>query len=127
MKTLLCSVALVALMMAAPAQAADLTELHSFDGIAWDGGKAATVSHLAPIAGLHFAPDGRAFVSVPRWISADVSATLNLLVDDGSGVARLTPFPELVAQSLTASPADSLRNVLGFHVDTTNGWLWALD
>lgn len=42
----------------------------------------------------------------------------------GDDVARLTPFlPE--GQGLIGDPAVSLRNVPGFHLDATNGWLGA--
>lgn len=125
MKRTFAIAAVAALLATQPLRADDLTQTHSFHGVSWNGGTSA-VSHLAPLAGLHYAPDGRTFVSVPRWITAEVPATLNILTDDGSGIARLAPFPA-EGQDLASDPATSLRNVLGFHVDATNGWLWALD
>lgn len=117
--------ALAAFVFAGPVQADTLVQSSAFTGVAWDR-ETSPVSNLAPLAGLHYTPDGRAIVSVPRWITPDVPATLNILTDDGSGIARLVPFP-VEGQGLATNPATSLRNVLGFHVDATNGWLWALD
>lgn len=116
---------LAAFLVAQPIRADELVQAHAFTGVSWDADKS-PISNLAPLAGLHYAPDGRAFISAPRWISPEVPATLNVLTDDGSGIARLVPFPA-EGQGVATDPATSLRNVLGFHVDATNNWLWALD
>jgi len=103
----------------------------SYNGVSWDLGtehKIDTVSHQAPIAGLHFSQDGRAFVSTPRWISSAVPASLNTLsLDNTTGPAVLSAFPSALWNAADGPPAQTLRNVLGFHVDNTNNWLWALD
>jgi len=103
----------------------------SYKGVSWDGAvgrKPDAVSHQAPIAGLHFAWDGKAFVSVPRWINPAVPATLNRLSTEGTeGPAALTAFPSAKWNATGGAPIETLRNVLGFHVDNTNNWLWALD
>ncbi|TPJ78788.1 hypothetical protein FJ434_23505 [Mesorhizobium sp. B2-5-13] len=65
---------------------------------------------------------------MPRWINPAVPATLNRLSTDiTEGPASLTPFPSLKWNVATDKPERALRNVLGFHVDNTNNWLWALD
>jgi sugar lactone lactonase YvrE len=127
--------AITAAALAPAAWGADGTALErwrSYSGVTWGRGDAAAVpfhgSVHAPIAGIHFDAGGRAFVSTPRLISADAPATLSLLdtaIDGGS--ARLTAFPSERGNAVGAAPATSLRNVLGFHVDRRNGWLWALD
>ncbi len=100
-----------------------------YSGVSWDAaGKRDRVSAHAPIAGLHFSGDGKAFVSVPRWIVPAVPATLNILsTDSRQGPARLTAFPSPEWNSADATPSQTLRNVLGFHIDETNHWLWALE
>ncbi len=103
----------------------------SYSGVSWDKAAAAAPfrnSANAPIAGIHFDAAGRAFVSTPRLIAADAPATLSLL-DTGpdGGAARLTAFPSEEGNAVAAAPDTHLRNVLGFHVDRRNGWLWALD
>jgi hypothetical protein len=121
--------------LAPAAWGADGTALErwrGYSGVTWGRGDAAAVpfhgSVHAPIAGIHFDARGRAFVSTPRLISADAPATLSLLdtATDG-GPARLTAFPSEPGNAVGGAPATSLRNVLGFHVDRRNGWLWALD
>lgn len=119
------------------ASAADTLPLQrwrSYSGVSWDAPRgtadpapfAASVS--APIAGLHFDARGTAYVSTPRLVSADAPATLSVLDTRATtGPARLTAFPSARANALSGAPAHSLRNVLGFHVDRSNGWLWALD
>ncbi len=103
----------------------------SYKGVSWDAAanrKADGTSHQAPIAGLHFANDGSAFVSVPRWINPAVPATLNRLSAKGTnGPAALTAFPSARWNAADGAPTQTLRNVLGFYVDNTNNWLWALD
>lgn len=126
---------LAATMALLPAQAADspaLERWRSYSGVTWDAGGSVPVpfrnSVNAPIAGIHFDGGGRAFVSTPRLIAADAPATLSLLdttVEDGP--ARLTAFPSEEGNSVAGAPEARLRNVLGFHVDRRNGWLWALD
>ncbi|NTJ66580.1 hypothetical protein G6M50_15260 [Agrobacterium rhizogenes] len=129
---------LLAMMLAAPVPgvaAADKPNepqlWRSYKGVSWDiaaGRKPDAASYQAPIAGLHFAKDGSAFVSVPRWINPAVPATLNRLsTAEGKGPAFLTAFP-LAKWNVTGdAPTQTLRNVLGFYVDNTNNWLWALD
>ena len=128
----------LALTLAAPAAGfaasdkPDEPELwRSYKGVSWDaaeGGKADATSHQAPIAGLHFTKDGNAFVSVPRWISPAVPATLNRLsTENTNGPAALTAFPSAKWNVTGGAPTQTLRNVLGFYVDNTNNWLWALD
>ncbi|MBG0510839.1 SMP-30/gluconolactonase/LRE family protein [Agrobacterium sp. MOPV5] len=103
----------------------------SYNGVSWDAAGSNTpdaTSYQAPIAGLHFAKNGTAFVSVPRWINPAVPATLNRLsTAEGKGPAALTAFPSAKWNAAGGPPAQTLRNVLGFYVDNTNNWLWALD
>jgi sugar lactone lactonase YvrE len=103
----------------------------SYNGVSWEtavGRKPDAVSHQAPIAGLHFTKDGNAFVSVPRWINLAVPATLNRLSTNVmQGPAALTAFPSAKWNAAGGGAFETLRNVLGFHVDETNNWLWALD
>lgn len=100
-------------------------------GVTWETGpdaKADPESPKLPIAGVHIANDHRVFVSVPRPISALGVATLNVLDSNvASGPARLKAFPTVQANSATAPAGRALRSVLGFYVDETNHWLWALD
>ncbi|WP_395322674.1 L-dopachrome tautomerase-related protein [Variovorax sp. UC74_104] len=134
----LASIALAALAtLCAAAQAANTTPLErwrSYAGVSWEPSKdgadpapfAGSVS--APIAGLHFDARGTAYVSTPRLVSAGAPATLSRLDTRAqTGPARLTAFPSVQGNAVTAAPEQSLRNVLGFHVDRKNGWLWALD
>jgi sugar lactone lactonase YvrE len=82
----------------------------------------------APIAGIHFDANGRAFVSTPRVISPDAPATLSVLdTRSESGPARLTAYPSEAGNVIDRNPETALRNVLGFYIDQRNGWLWALD
>jgi sugar lactone lactonase YvrE len=113
---------------------ANLSVWRSYSGVTWDTAAnpapyaASATTPGAPIAGLHFAADGTAFVSTPRLISASAPATLSRLdTAIESGPARLTAFPSVEANDTAAAPAEHLRNVLGFYVDKRNGWLWALD
>ncbi len=106
----------------------------SYSGVTWDKAAnpapfaASATTPGAPIAGLHFAADGSAFVSTPRLIAANTPATLSRLDTTAtSGPARLTAFPSVEGNDATIAPAEHLRNVLGFYVDQRNGWLWALD
>lgn len=118
-------------------QAADavcLERWRSYAGVSWDAPRGASDpapfrnSVNAPIAGVHFDASGRAFASTPRLLAPDAPATLSVLdTTAASGPARLTAFPSLEANAVAGPPAASLRNVLGFHVDRRNGWLWALD
>ncbi|GAB7539839.1 L-dopachrome tautomerase-related protein [Burkholderia sp. 3C] len=125
--------ALAVLTFGEHAVAADYGKLErwrSYNGVTWDTGTGTPFadSASAPIAGLHTDDRGRYFVTTPRWMSSRVPATLNLL-DAGptSGPARLTAFPSAAENALDAAPDTALRSVLGFYVDRTNGWLWALD
>lgn len=129
---------LVAVLAAAPALAqptAELVRWRSYAGVTWDapaadgaGPKPFAGSVGAPIAGLHFDAHGAAYVSTPRLVSAAAPATLSRLdTTEHSGPARLTAFPSVAANTTEGDPSQSLRNVLGFHVDRRNGWLWALD
>jgi sugar lactone lactonase YvrE len=129
--------AAVTSMSPAAATAADAVRLErwrSYAGVSWDtardGRDPAPFAHSvnAPIAGLHFDAAGRAFVSTPRLVAADAPATLSILDTRATtGPARLTAFPSQDANDVAGAPATHLRNVLGFHVDRRNGWLWALD
>ncbi len=126
---------LAALLLAAflplghAADSASLERWRSYRGVSWSGdGKPFANSVSAPIAGLHFDAQGRAFVSTPRLIAADSPATLSLLdTRSDGGPAALQAFPAASQQDVQAAPDQQLRNVLGFHVDRRNGWLWALD
>lgn len=109
-----------------------LERWRSYQGVTWGVETAAKTpfhnSVNTPIAGIHFDARGRAFVSTPRLIAADAPATLSVLdTSSDGGPARLTAFPSEQSNSVAAPPETSLRNVLGFHVDHRNGWLWALD
>lgn len=126
-----------ALGLAQSAHSADSTATlerwRSYRGVTWAAGDTAAPAAFsnsvsAPIAGIHFDAQGRAFVSTPRLISSDAPATLSLLdtAIDG-GPARLTAFPSPEGNAVSAASDTHLRNVLGFHVDRRNGWLWALD
>lgn len=134
----LATIALAALVaLSTTARAADTAPLErwrSYAGVSWEPSKdgadpapfAASVS--APIAGLHFDAQGAAYVSTPRLVSAGAPATLSKLdLRAQSGPARLTAFPSVQGNAVAAAPEQSLRNVLGFHVDRRNGWLWTLD
>lgn len=116
------------------AEQVPLERWRQYQGVSWEAPVAGRAparfanSVNAPIAGLHFDAQGRAFVSTPRPVSADAPATLSILDTSAtSGPARLTAFPSLEANDVKGDPRTSLRNVLGFHVDQSNGWLWALD
>jgi len=125
------------LSLSGAASAADrpgLERWRSYAGVSWaataDGRDPAPFSGSvgAPIAGIHFDAQGRAFVSTPRLVSADSPATLSILDTSAStGPARLTAFPSSAANAVSGAPENHLRNVLGFHIDHRNGWLWALD
>ncbi|MBB1600977.1 L-dopachrome tautomerase-related protein [Variovorax sp. UMC13] len=116
------------------AEGLPLERWRSYAGVSWEpaqGGAdpapfAGSVG--APIAGIHFDAQGQAYVSTPRLISTAAPATLSRLdLSVRSGPARLSAFPSLTGNATTAAPEQTLRNVLGFHVDRRNGWLWALD
>ncbi|WP_426399273.1 L-dopachrome tautomerase-related protein [Ralstonia sp. R-29] len=117
-----------------PAERASLEHWRSYTGVTWapanEGGNvAADASSVnAPIVGIHFDLQGRAFVSTPRVLSADAPATLSVLdTRTTSGPARLTAFPSTQDNAVAGAPDQHLRNVLGFYIDRRNGWLWALD
>ena len=118
--------------LAASAFAAEpsLERWRSYTGVSWDAaqGKPFANSVGAPIAGIHFDGRDRAFVSTPRLVASDAPATLSILdTRVTSGPARLSAFPSTAANDVLGAPATHLRNVLGFHIDRRNGWLWALD
>jgi sugar lactone lactonase YvrE len=130
--------AAVTALLTVTAGAADRVPLErwrSYAGVSWDavpkdGADPAPFSGSvgAPIAGLHFDAQGAAYVSTPRLVSADAPATLSRLdLRASTGPARLTAFPSTAGNAISGAPQDSLRNVLGFHVDRRNNWLWALD
>ncbi|MEO1287856.1 MAG: L-dopachrome tautomerase-related protein, partial [Chloroflexota bacterium] len=77
----------------------------------------------AAITGIQVDQNERIFVSVPRFLNADVPATLNqvVVVD---GVPLLEPFPNWEMHDRTQPNA--LQNILGFHIDSQNR-LWMLD
>ncbi len=111
-----------------------LERWRSYSGVSWDstahGGAPKLFSNSAasPICGIHFDKRGRVFVSTPRLISTEAPATISIL-DTGlnAGPARLTAFPSLEGNAVSRNPDENLRSVLGFYVDQTNDWLWALD
>lgn len=129
--------ALTSTQLAHAESPAELERWRSYNGVTWAAdGKAFSGSAGAPIAGIHFDKNNRAFVSTPRLISAAAPATLSILdTSINGGAARLTAFPSESGNSTantttnktTTTPEHSLRNVLGFYVDNRNGWLWALD
>lgn len=111
-----------------------LERWRSYAGVSWEPSKGGADpapfagSVNAPIAGLHFDAKGNAYVSTPRLISASAPATLSRLdTRPQTGPARLTAFPSVQANAVEAAAQPGLRNVLGFHVDRSNNWLWALD
>jgi len=126
-----------AFALSTAAYAADTVPLErwrSYAGVSWeapkDGADPAPYesSVNAPIAGLHFDARGTAYVSTPRLVAAGAPATLSKLdTRVQTGPARLTAFPSKEGNAVSGAPDQSLRNVLGFHVDRKNGWLWALD
>ena len=129
--------AIAIISCAAAATAAADTRLErwrSYAGVSWEtpkgGGDPAPFagSVNAPIAGLHFDARGAAYVSTPRFVATSTPATLSRLdMRSTTGPARLTPFPSMEGNAISTAPAEHLRNVLGFYVDRTNDWLWALD
>ncbi|MFV0676104.1 L-dopachrome tautomerase-related protein [Variovorax sp. tm] len=127
--------ALLALSQTASAASGPrLERWRSYAGVSWqpssDSANPAPFAGSvdAPIAGLHFDANGTAYVSTPRLISAGAPATLSKLDTRArTGPARLTAFPSVQANAIDGDPQQSLRNVLGFHVDRRNGWLWAVD
>lgn len=129
-----CSTAAAAVQPAQAAERASLERWRSYTGVTWaaaddEGNAAADAGSVnAPIAGIHFDVQGRAFVSTPRLVSADAPATLSVLdTRTASGPARLTAFPSTEGNAVAGAPDQHLRNVLGFYIDRRNGWLWALD
>ncbi|QHG65474.1 L-dopachrome tautomerase-related protein [Pseudomonas putida] len=120
--------------IAGAADAPVLERWRSYAGVSWDVPRAGQApatfpaSVNAPIAGIHFDAQGTAFVSTPRLVSAAAPATLSTLdTQTMAGPARLSAFPSRQGNAVNGPASTSLRNVLGFHVDRTNGWLWALD
>ncbi|MBR8334061.1 SMP-30/gluconolactonase/LRE family protein [Burkholderia ambifaria] len=129
------AIAIISCATAATA-AADtrLERWRSYSGVSWetpkgDGDPAPFAGSVnAPIAGLHFDARGAAYVSTPRFVAASTPATLSRLdTRSTTGPAQLTPFPSMEGNAISTAPAEHLRNVLGFYVDRTNDWLWALD
>ncbi|MBB3195864.1 L-dopachrome tautomerase-related protein [Roseateles terrae] len=124
--------AAAAVVSAFQVQAAELEMWRSYTGVTWEAPDARNAPHTdsvnAPMAGVHLDSASRVFVSTPRLLSTKGQATLNLLdTRYEQGPARLRAFPSADGNSVTGAPAAHLRNVLGFHVDDRNGWLWALD
>jgi sugar lactone lactonase YvrE len=126
--------AVLGALLLGPAVAAEpgtLSLWRQYGGVTWDatpGAARSADSTSAPIVGLRFDGEGRAFVSTPRLLSPKAQATISVLdlgADDK--VARLTPFPSAEANDRAGAPATTLRSVLGFHIDRRNGWLWAID
>lgn len=119
----------------APANTVSLERWRQYAGVSWSRetnteGRSArfTESVKTPIVGLHFDKKGVAYVSTPRLLSPNAPATLSVLdLTAKEGPARLTAFPSTAANAIQGPADRSLRNVLGFHVDQRNGWLWALD
>ncbi|QNI31663.1 SMP-30/gluconolactonase/LRE family protein [Alloacidobacterium dinghuense] len=112
----------------------ELERWRSYSGVSWDrpdhsgAAKAFSNSVSSPICGIHFDKRGRAFVSTPRLVSSESPATISVLdLNSLSGPAILTAFPSVEGNTVSANPDQNLRSVLGFYVDRTNDWLWALD
>lgn len=125
--------ALAATLTIAGAAASEpqLAPWRQYAGVSWDL-TAAPIrfkeSTGAPIVGLRFGRKGNAYVSTPRLLSAKAPATISTLdLSSADQVARLRAFPSAQANDGKGAPADTLRSVLGFHIDQRNGWLWALD
>ncbi len=77
----------------------------------------------AALAGMHLDHKGTMYVSTPRWMSSKVPSTLSQVVQiNGSHV--LLPFPTWDFHDL--NNVNSLRNVLGFQIDSQNR-MWILD
>lgn len=135
----LAALALAALVVfphaAGAADNGTLQRWRSYTGVSWELPQDKTLNPApfsnsvnAPIAGIHFDSHGTAYVSTPRLVSADAPATLSKLDTDAEGgPARLTAFPSIEGNAVAGAADRSLRNVLGFYVDRSNGWLWALD
>jgi Major royal jelly protein len=111
-----------------------LERWRSYAGVSWDapqGGASPAPfadSVNSPICGVHFDAKGRVFVSTPRLVSARSPATLSILdIRARTGPARLSAFPSVESNAVGAPPDQNLRSVLGFYIDKSNGWLWALD
>lgn len=129
------AIAVVALLsFTSAASGATLERWRSYAGVSWDLADRAAApaafsgSVNAPIAGIHFDAKGTAYVSTPRLVSAGAPATLSVLdTAVSSGPARLTAFPSREGNAVDGPYGQSLRNVLGFYIDRSNGWLWALD
>jgi sugar lactone lactonase YvrE len=132
MKTLITALAGIVLGMGdghAAEGAPALEKWRSYRGVSWDAGAGRFAgSTQAPIAGLHFDRKGRAYVSTPRLLSAAAPATLSILdLERRDGLAHLRAFPAGEGNAVQGPVERALRNVLGFHVDDRNGWLWVLD
>lgn len=136
--TLIAGIAIVAASSTwaqAPADRTSLERWRQYNGVSWTSEANTDAvntrfsgSVTAPIVGLHFDKSGSAYVSTPRLLSPDAPATLSILdLNVNGGPARLTAFPTTAGNAINGPVASSLRNVLGFHVDQRNGWLWALD
>jgi sugar lactone lactonase YvrE len=100
-----------------------------YTGVTWStDGRADPSSFNLPIAGIHTSKDGRYFVSIPRVLTKDSTATLSILDTQGTaGPAALKAFPSEKDNDVGAPADQTLRSVLGFAVDETNGWVWVLD
>lgn len=112
----------------------ELERWRSYSGVSWGQpdhsgtAKAFSNSVSSPICGIHFDKRGRAFVSTPRLVSSESPATISVLdLNSRSGPALLTAFPSVEGNTMSANSDQNLRSVLGFYVDRTNDWLWALD
>ena len=77
----------------------------------------------AALAGVHLDRKGNMYVTTPRWMSAKLPSTLSQVVTV-NGSPLLLPFPNWDAHDLTK--ANSLRNVLGFNIDSKNR-MWLVD
>ncbi|MEO0360947.1 MAG: hypothetical protein AAF322_07555, partial [Pseudomonadota bacterium] len=82
--------ALGAALAAALATGANGAEVvRSFTQFDWTGGVADEVARVAPVAAVQVAEDGTMLLSTPRWMSAEVPATLSRVTEDGT----LAPYP----------------------------------
>ncbi|WP_168206394.1 L-dopachrome tautomerase-related protein [Labrenzia sp. PHM005] len=113
----------IAAILTASPVLAEPVALHKWTTLKWaeDAPSApADIGTRAPLAGVEGGPDGTIFVSVPRWIDAQVPATINRVDADG----LLHPWPNAATHNL--SDPKAIRNGLGGFIDS-QGRYWILD
>lgn len=101
---------------------AEPERIHAWTAFDWAdmGAAPSDIATRAPLAGVEGGPDGTVFVSVPRWLDADVPATINRVEADGV----LHAWPNAAAHDL--SNPNAIRNGLGGFMDG-QGRYWILD